>query len=59
MAWDDLLAILRERRTEFQRTRTEPPTACPNDGEPLQVSPRGGLFCPFDGWRWPRDAATL
>ena len=35
----------------------EPPTACPNDGQPLKVTPNGGgLYCPYDAWRWPQDA---
>ncbi len=49
MAWDELAAILEERRKEA--AASDPPVACPNDGEPLQVAADGGLFCPFDGWR--------
>ena len=49
MAWEDLSAILDERRQELERN--VPPTACPNDGEPLLTAPDGGLYCPFDGWR--------
>ncbi len=48
MAWEELAAILEERRKE---AATDPPIACPNDGEPLQVAADGGLYCPFDGWR--------
>ncbi len=48
MAWETLKAILDERRKEAE---ADPPTACPNDGEPLQVAADGGLYCPFDGWR--------
>ncbi len=29
---------------------SQPPAACPNDGEPLRKAPNGALFCPFDGW---------
>lgn len=32
------------------------PVACPNDGEPLRTGPDGILFCPYDGWQFPRDA---
>lgn len=38
--------------------RSAPPVACPNDGEPLRIGPpeeSGVLFCPYDGWQYPRD----
>lgn len=28
------------------------PSACPEDGVPLQVGPNGELYCPFDGWQY-------
>lgn len=50
--WYSLLDIYAEaaqvRRDELAR----PPTACPNDGEPLTGGPSGVLFCRFDGWVW-------
>jgi hypothetical protein len=49
MSWEELTAILDERREEA--TRNDPLVACPNDGEPLLTGPDGQLFCPFDGWR--------
>jgi hypothetical protein len=51
MAWEQLLAIRQEARDLAEQERMSPPAACPNDGEPLQQAPDGGLFCPFDGWR--------
>jgi hypothetical protein len=51
MSWQQLLSILREARDEVEAEKTRPPTACPNDGEPLRAGPDGGLYCPFDGWR--------
>jgi len=51
MAWQTLLSILAEARADADAAKTSPPTACPNDGEPLRSGPRGELYCPFDGWR--------
>jgi hypothetical protein len=54
----DLLSTLREQAQYEQYYATIPPVACPNDGEPLQQGPPeepGILFCPFDGWQYPRD----
>jgi hypothetical protein len=50
MAWETLLAILQERRKEAEASRNDPPTACPNDGQPL-LTDSHGLYCPYDGWR--------
>jgi len=51
MAWEQLLAIRQEREQLAADEQLRPPSACPNDGEPLRTAPDGGLFCPFDGWR--------
>ena len=57
MSWEQLQAIETEKKDEVARDRSEPPSACPNDGTPLLVDPRrGGLSCRFDGWHWPTDA---
>lgn len=56
-SWYQLLSILREGAIDDQRQRAQRPYACPNDGEPLKHDPKGQLFCPYDGWRWPQDAA--
>lgn len=52
MSWNQLLSIMQESAMIAHQERTSPPMACPNDGEPLRADPKGGLRCPFDGWRW-------
>lgn len=52
IGWDTLLSIAKESRDEARAYRSTPPTACPNDGEPLQSGPGGSLHCSFDGWVW-------
>ncbi len=56
MSWEQLLNILRENAEQRRLEQSRPPLACPWDGEPLQPAPDGGLFCKFDGWKWPEDA---
>lgn len=56
--WDTLLAIRKDAIAEYRADRRNPPTACPNDGEPLQ-SRDGKLHCPYDGWTWPDDPNPL
>jgi len=52
MSWAQLQAILKEGREEAERQRTEPPLACPNDGEPLEYHPgKGVLHCRFCGYQ--------
>lgn len=58
MSWYQLDSILKEQSAYWQAYAASPPMACPNDGEPLQQGPpehSGILFCPFDGWQYPRD----
>lgn len=59
MSWEQLCSIVAER-TEIKRIAgATPPAACPNDGEPLIGTGNGsGLYCPFDGWRWPDGNST-
>jgi len=52
MSWRSLLSIYREAEAEDEATEDQPPTACPNDGEPLEEGPGGVLHCGFDGWIW-------
>ncbi len=52
MSWEQLLSISKENQQEYDRVETEAPTSCPNDGEPLQTSNDGTLWCPFDGWEY-------
>lgn len=54
----DLLSTLREQAQYERYYAAIPPVACPHDGEPLRQGPPqepGILFCPFDGWTYPRD----
>lgn len=55
MAWEQLISI-RDEAIAYKRDElTNPPVACPNDGEPLDAGRNGVLHCPYDGWMWPRD----
>ncbi|MCK9929432.1 hypothetical protein MXD62_19990 [Frankia sp. Mgl5] len=51
MSWEQLADILREARQLAQEDASAPPTACPDDGIPLEASHDGGLHCRFCGWR--------
>ena len=55
MAWEQLTQIAAEASALREAELSQPPAACPNDGEPLRPAPNGGLHCPYDGWQWPRD----
>lgn len=50
--WYSLLSIYRDSIAEAAYYRDARPTACPNDGEPLSVGPRGELHCRYDGYIW-------
>lgn len=50
MSWDQLRAIAQANRESYQREQRDRPTACPNDGQPLQEDKDGILRCNFDGW---------
>lgn len=55
---NDLLSTIRQQAAYVDYYRTQPPVACPNDGEPLIPGPPGQpgvLFCRFDGFQYPRD----
>ncbi len=53
MSWEQLTSIVVEAIGYAQDEKTRPPTACPFDGEPLDPSPDGGLFCPLGDYAWP------
>ena len=58
MSWNQLLAIIKDAAQEREYWAAAQPQSCPNDGEPLIPSPPGSdsvLFCPFDGFQYPRD----
>jgi len=60
-SWWQWLDIIAQREQEFQFWSERPPMACPRCGEPLHRSPPSQaltgteLYCPFDGWQYPRD----
>lgn len=51
MSWEQWLNILDEARERARQERTTPPSACPEDGTPLQAAPDGSLKCRFCGWK--------
>ena len=53
MGWDQLTAILTDRRRELEAESQQPPVACPNDGTPLTIDSSGQRRCSFDGYVWP------
>lgn len=57
MSWEQYLAIAKEARELANQEAAAQVVACPNDGEPLQDSPRG-RYCPFDGWQPGDPVAT-
>ena len=55
MAWQQLLDIHAEA-VEYRRAElSQPPVACPYDGEPLKQGPRGEWHCPWGDYEYPRD----
>lgn len=60
-SWWQLLDIYKFADQEFDWYASNPPFACPNDGEPLRQAPTADsgsdcqLYCPVDGWQYPRD----
>ena len=59
MSWEQLRSIVQQDAAERAYWDSQPPRACPNDGTPLQQAPPEAtgvqLFCPHDGWQYPRD----
>lgn len=54
----DLYSTLVQQSEYISYYKSIPPVACPNDGEPLRLGPPqrpGTLYCPSDGWQYPRD----
>lgn len=57
MGWD-LVSHLALQAHYEDYYRSIPPTACPNDGEPMRLGPSsrpGVWYCPMDGFQYPRD----
>lgn len=54
MSWEQFLAIKEEAVSYVVQERTEPPLACPFDGQPLLETPNGqGLYCSLGNYVWP------
>ena len=54
----DLYSTLALQASYVDYYATQPPLACPNDGEPLRLGPPnqpGTWYCPYDGWKYPND----
>ncbi len=51
MAWEQLVEVMRAAQDDHETYVSQPPRACPNDGEPLQVSAKGVVYCRYDGYR--------
>jgi len=56
MAWRQLLGIMQDARELDEQELNKVPVECPNDFTALQDAGDGILFCPWDGWQYPRDA---
>lgn len=60
MVWDQFTSIVEETLSYIEREKTEPPLACPYDGEPLSATPDGsGLFCKWGNYEYPRDPRII
>jgi hypothetical protein len=54
VAWQQLTSIYEEATQYARDEQTEPPRACPFDGEPLSTTPDGsGLFCKWGNYSYP------
>lgn len=61
MSWYQLTDIAVEAAAYKAKERTEPPLACPFDGEPLREMPNasGGLYCPLGNYEWPKQLRII
>lgn len=56
--WWALDSVLKEAAAYETYYRSQPPVACPRDGQPLTNGPPQAsavLFCRFCGWEYPQD----
>ena len=57
-SWWALDSVLKEQAAYLNYYRSIPPVACPRCGTPLTNGPpqaEAVLFCPNDGFQYPRD----
>lgn len=59
MAWEQLISIYAEATAYVEQEKTESPTACPYDGEPLDAVGNNILHCPLGNYEWPRDGRII
>ena len=52
MSWEQLQAIYQETQATIQQSGVAP-TACPIDGERLEINQRGERNCPLGNYRYP------
>lgn len=55
--WDLYSTLIQQSEYELYY-KSQPPVACPVDGQPLRLGPPnqpGVWYCPQDGWQYPRD----
>ena len=52
MSWEQLKDITEIAKRNAAVKAHEPPTACPIDGEPLQVRADGARNCPMGNFTW-------
>lgn len=59
MSWEQLRSIYLEAEAYARNEQTQPPSACPYDGEPLDAVGRGILHCPWGDYEYPRDGRII
>ena len=58
-SWGQLVSIYAEMREIIRAETTQPPVACPYDGEPLSTAPDGTLFCLLGNYDYPRQRRII
>ena len=58
MAWDQLVSIISEAASIDDQDASTAPESCSTCYTPLVGTATGGLYCPWDGQRWPEDASA-
>jgi hypothetical protein len=53
MSWEQLRDTLKENKIEAAREVSEPPVACPIDGEILDIKPDNTRNCPLGNYSFP------
>ena len=53
MSWEQLKSIIDENRQAARQASSEPPVACPIDGDILDIHPDGTRNCPLGNYSYP------